>query len=68
MCSPKRFTKESVSLQIVYISNLDDFIQHIFALFDYLNDFPVIGDYDDGFDGHIVIFDGMEVLFLGNEM
>ena len=55
-------------MEVPYITNAEDLLQHLMALFYYLVDFPTLGDHEDNCDGHIVIFDGMEVIFFTPHM
>ena len=56
-------------LQIPYIQNISDFIEHLKAIFDYLNHCPTVGeDYADEYDGHIIMFGDMEVTFYSQEL
>ena len=53
-------------MQIPFISNLDEFLQHLFVVFYYLEELPNIGDFNDNVEGHVVTFDDLEVTFFAN--
>ena len=63
MCCSKVTLENDKIMEIAYISNVEEFVQHLMALFEYLVDFPTLGNYDDEFEAHVVNFDGLDVMF-----
>ena len=68
MCSSKTVCHSSGNLDVPYIEDLDQFIQHLMAILDYLVDLPTWGDYQDSYDGHTVMFEDLELTFFAPHM
>ena len=68
MCCSKATRKEGLIMEVPYITNAEDLLQHLMALFYYLVDFPTLGDHHDNVDAHIVNFDGVELFFFPTDM
>ena len=68
MCCATVTSKEEFIFEIPYISNVEEFLQHLMAMYYYLVVFPTLGTYDDNFDAHVVQFDDLEVQFFGPSM
>ena len=60
--------KHGRHLDVPYIEDLEGFLQHLMAMFEYLVTYPNVGDYNDNVDGHIVLFDDIEVIFLSPDI
>ena len=65
MCFAKNSRKHDSHLKVIYISTIEDFIQHLFATFNYLNEYPLIAEYGDEYEGHVVSFDDIDIIFFG---
>ena len=65
MCYGRTISNHECDLQVPHIANVAQFVQHLFALFDYLSIFPTVGDYVDQLEGHLIVFGDLEVLFVG---
>ena len=68
MCFSGTVSKEKEKLAVAYISNIDDFIDHLFAIFDYLYIYPTFPDYEDQYDGHVITFGDLEVTFFAQNI
>ena len=67
MCCGK--TTSSCRLVVPYIQDVNEFIDNLMAMFDYLVDTPTMGDdYHDDYDGHVVVFDQIELIFYQQEL
>ena len=63
MCTSRVTSQNDEVFEIPYISNVQDFVQHLMAIFQYLVDYPTVGNYEDEFEAHVVNFDGLDVMF-----
>ena len=63
MCSATSNSRHPSNLPVPYIANVEDFLQHLYAVFFYLHEYPVVGDYSDNYDGHVVMFQDVEITF-----
>ena len=68
MCSSQTISRSTPTLDIAYISNAEEFVQHLMAVFLYLVHFPMLGNYEDEYDGHIVYFDDLQIIFYSPEI
>ena len=68
MCFSKTTRKEQLIMEVPYITSAEDLLQHLMAIFYYLVECPTLGDHHDNFDGHVVIFDGIELMFFPSEV
>ena len=66
MCFSRTTLHQPEHLPIPHISNLEDLIKNLFVIFDYLQRLPVFGDYEDNYEGHIIVFDDLEITFFSN--
>ena len=63
MCFAKSTSPSTDILEVPYMENADDFVQHLMATFFYLVELPNVGDYHDGFEGHVIMFGDLEIIF-----
>ena len=63
MCYSTFNRKKGNDLEIPYISNVEEFIQHLFVVFYYLQQFPTHGDHADSYEGHIISFQDIDIIF-----
>lgn len=66
MCSSKTTYKEELIFEVPYIGSVEDFLQHLMAMYYYLVVYPTVGTDPDEFHAHVVMFDDVEILFFPN--